>query len=100
MISSVVTMMTKTSTILPLSSENNLLDTTRKLVDIRGLLVDSLPDILTKDTMNDTMAAAARGLQTLVTGLARQWPKTAIETFGEKTMDRVINITSISMARL
>ena len=57
------------------SSKNNLHDTIRKPVDIRGLLVDNLPDIMTTNVeVIDTMEAevAAKDLQTLLTGPERQ----------------------------
>ena len=95
----VVTTITRTSTIPHLSSsKNNLHDTTRRAVDIRGLLVDNTPDILrTNVEAIDTMAAVApKDLQTLLTGPVKQWPKTTIETIGEKSTERVINIINIS----
>ena len=97
---SVVTTMTRTSTIPHLSSsKNNQHDTTRRAVDVRGLLVDNTPDILTTSVeVIDTMAAAApKDLLTLLTGPEKQWPKTTAEAIAAKSTERVINIISISI---
>ena len=97
---SVVTTMTRTSTIHHLSSsKNNLHDTTRRAVDVRGLLEDNTPDILTTNVEAiDTMAAAApKDLLTLLTGPEKQWPKTTAEAIAAKSTERVINIISISI---
>ena len=98
---SVVTTMTRTSTIPHLSSsKNNQHDTTRRAVDVRGLLVDNTPDILTTTNVEaiDTMAAVApKDLLTLLTGPEKQWPKTTAEATAGKSTERVINIISISI---
>ena len=96
----VVTTMTRTSTILHLSSsKNNLHDTTRRAVDILGLLVVNTPDMLTTNVEAiDIMAAVApKDLLTLLTGPVKQWPKTTAEAIAVKSTERVINIISISI---